>query len=219
MSGTLWSLQVSNVVTLVTPALGNHGTGHARSPEQGMLVRRTSMPCSPYKPGLFTAQTCPVRRNTFRLVVKTRTYVWACTYVRIGLHIRMYRLIRTYVQSTSSPHQVASSPSPFILSFLVKPSINQPVKNDSTSPHDPFSHRYESFHTSAFSGFTACADERRLKGPDGVSFHSRNPHQQGVSATNERMKGKVESRQYCGLFEGVAMQENVVFGQCRAGIQ
>ena len=108
-----------------------------------------------------------VCRNGFRFVVKTRTYVWAYAYVCIGLHIRMYRLTRTYVQSTSSPHQVASTPSPFILSFWVKPSINQPVKNDSTSPHNPFSHRHESFHICPRRFHTMlplCADEGRMKG-------------------------------------------------------
>ncbi len=131
------------------------------------LVRCTSMPCLSYKPGLFTAQACSVRRNTFRLVIKTRTYVWACTYVRIGLHIRMYRPTRTYVQSTPSPHQVASPPSPFILSFWAKTSINQTVKNDSTSPHDPFSYRHESFHICPGRFHTMLplrADEGRMKG-------------------------------------------------------
>ena len=49
--------------------------------------------------------------------------------------------------------------------------------------------------------------ERRMKGPDGVSFHSRNAHKQGVSATNERRKGKVESHQYYDLFERATRQK------------
>ena len=139
-----------------------------------MLVRHTSMPCSPYKLSLFVAQAwlvhCTnlhVHRNTYRLVVKTRTYVWAYTYVRIGLHIRMYRLTHTYVQSTPSPHQVASSSSPFTLSFLVKLSINQPVKNDRASPHDPFNHATQvlSHLPSAVSAILLLfANERTLKG-------------------------------------------------------
>ena len=150
------------------------GKSQACSSEQGMLVRCTSMSCLPYKLSLFVAQTwlvhCTnlhVHRNTFRLVVKTRTYVWACTYVRISLRIRMYRPTRTYVQSILSPHQVASSPSPFILSFFSKPPINQLVKNESTSPHDPFSHQHESFHICPRRFHTMlplCADEGRLKG-------------------------------------------------------
>ncbi|MDE5676731.1 hypothetical protein, partial [Phocaeicola sp.] len=66
-----------------------------------------------------------------------------------------------------SPHQVASPPSPFILSFWEKPSINQSVKNDSTSPHAPFSHRHESFHTCLWRFHTMQplrADEGRMKG-------------------------------------------------------
>ncbi|MDE5677462.1 hypothetical protein, partial [Phocaeicola sp.] len=62
---------------------------------------------------------------------------------------------------------VASSPSPFILSFWAKPSINQPVKNDSTSSHDSFSHRHESFHICPRRFHTMlplCADEGRMKG-------------------------------------------------------
>ena len=139
----------------------------ACSPEQDMLVHRTSMPCSLYKHAMFAVQTWSVRRNTFRLVVKTRTYVWAYTYVRIGLHIRMYRLTHTYVQSTPSPHQVASSSSPFTLSFLVKLSINQPVKNDRASPHDPFNHATQvlSHLPSAVSAILLLfANERTLKG-------------------------------------------------------
>ncbi|MDE5677039.1 hypothetical protein [Phocaeicola sp.] len=46
-----------------------------------------------------------------------------------------------------------------------------------------------------------------MKGPGGVSSHSRNPHRQGVSAENERMKGKAESHQCCILCEGATMQK------------
>ncbi|MDE5677212.1 hypothetical protein [Phocaeicola sp.] len=46
-----------------------------------------------------------------------------------------------------------------------------------------------------------------MKGSSGVSSHSRKPHRQGVSADNERMKGKVESHQCCILCEGATMQE------------
>ena len=46
-----------------------------------------------------------------------------------------------------------------------------------------------------------------MKGPGGVSSHPRKPHRQGVSADNERMKGKMESRQCCILCEGATMQE------------
>ena len=46
-----------------------------------------------------------------------------------------------------------------------------------------------------------------MKGSGGVSSHSRNPHRQGVSADNERMKGKVESRQCRILYEGATMQK------------
>ena len=45
-----------------------------------------------------------------------------------------------------------------------------------------------------------------MKGPGGVSYHSRNPHRQGVSADCERMKGKAESHQCCILCEGATMQ-------------
>ena len=46
-----------------------------------------------------------------------------------------------------------------------------------------------------------------MKGPDECPFTAGSPHQQGVLATNERMKGKVESHQYCGLFEGATTQK------------
>ena len=49
--------------------------------------------------------------------------------------------------------------------------------------------------------------ERRMKGPGGMSSHPRKPHRQGVSADNERMKGKVESHQCCILCEGATMQK------------
>ncbi len=49
-----------------------------------------------------------------------------------------------------------------------------------------------------------------MKGPGGVSSHPRKPHRQGVSADNERMKGKMESRQCCILCEGATMQEMLV---------
>ncbi|MDE5677289.1 hypothetical protein [Phocaeicola sp.] len=48
-----------------------------------------------------------------------------------------------------------------------------------------------------------------MKGPDGVSSHPRNPHRQGVSADNETMKGKVESRQCRILCEGATMQKMI----------
>ncbi len=40
-----------------------------------------------------------------------------------------------------------------------------------------------------------------------MSSHPRNPHQQDVSADNERMKGKAESHQCCILCEGATMQK------------
>ena len=52
-------------------------------------------------------------------IVKTRTYVRACTYVRVDLHIRMYSLTRTYVPEGIIPSSGCSFPfsfHPFIFS-------------------------------------------------------------------------------------------------------
>ena len=75
---------------------------------------------------------------------------------------------------------------PFILTFQLKRADNQPVKNDGTSPHPPFSRASQAPSKSAFSNVLLWRMKGGWRGDEGVSIHYRKPHQQGVSTTNER---------------------------------
>ena len=66
------------------------------------------------------------------------------------------------------------------------------------------------------SAFSICAikksltDERRLKRQHGMSIHYRNPHQQDVSAANERKNGIFGQSPDWGLMVGVIKKKSVI---------